>query len=497
MHLKFFRHGTGDPHRAVKYLLGDRDHNGQVRPTVKVLRGQPEIVAAVAASLATVHRYTSGMIAWAAEDNPSDAEINDVLDDFERLAFAGLDGDQYAFAAVLHGDHVHVFAARVELKTGKAMNIAPPGWRKDFDPLRDYWNHRMGWARPDDPERSRHLQPGDVQKRRLSKQKLISQEAQELGISVSDLLGATGQEVDLKTIIGDHLLRLVVEGDVKNRQDVLAVIEQYGEVTRDGEDYISIKPPQASKAERFKGALFRRDFDGAAFLRTYQKPAPSVRSAPDLVRAEAAKREMDMAIRRRAAYNIQRYPKPAPQFSPSLQPTAMGASAENLITTDLKEDTNADRDLDVIGGPPEGPAGRARAAFEGLVAAGRRAVAAVKSLEHAIESARRAFDWFEARRTRMELVLAEQRERKEILGDAARDIGAAAQGSIGAGVGTRPRVLADEDLAAAVSHCVESVQREAEHTDKVRQRLERAVGAMTSWRVGSRKSRPDAVQKSQ
>lgn len=493
MHIKFFRHGTGDPQRAVRYLLADRDHNGQVRPTVKVLRGQPEIVAAVAATSTNVHRYTSGMLAWTAEDNPSEAEIHDVLDDFERLAFAGLDEDQYAFAAVLHGDHVHVFAARVELKTGKAMNIAPPGWSKDFDPLRDYWNHRMGWARPDDPERARHLQPGDLKKRRLSKQKLISQEAQELGISVSDLLGATGEEVDLKTIIGDHLLRLVVEGDVKSRQDVLAVIEKYGEVTRAGEDYISIKPPNASKAERFKGALFRRDFDGAAFLRKYQKPAPSVRSAPDLVRAEAAKREMDEAIRRRAAYNIQRYPKPAPQFSPSLQPTAMGASAEILITTDLKEDTNADRDLDVIGGPPEGPAGRARAAFEGLVAAGRRAVAAVKSLEHAIESARRAFDWFEARRTRLELVLAEQRERQAKLGDAGCDVGAAAQGRIGSGGSSRQAIQSDSGFIDEVGRSIAAIQRAAERTDSVGQRLVQAVRSMKMSRVSGQKHRPDSM----
>ena len=44
--------------------------------------------------------------------------------------------------------------------TGKALNIAPPGHEKTFDPLRDYWNHSQGWARPDDPERFRHVQLG-------------------------------------------------------------------------------------------------------------------------------------------------------------------------------------------------------------------------------------------------------------------------------------------------------------------------------------------------
>lgn len=497
MHLKFFSYGSGDPQRAVSYLLGEKDHNGQVRPVVKVLRGQPEIVAAVAAASTNVLRYTSGMIAWSPGDQATEEEVNAVLDDFERLAFAGFEADQYSYCAVSHGDHVHFFVARLELSSGKSMNIAPPKLRLDFDHLRDYWNFRTGWSRPDDPARARHFQPGDFRKRELSDAEKVSLEAQELGISVSDLLGSTGQDVDLKVVIADNILRMVVDGSVKNRDDVRNELSSFGQVTRDGEDYISIKSHQTGKSMRFKGALFRRDFDGGTFLEAYKKPMPTERSEPDPVLAELAKRAMEAAIQRRARYNQKRYPKPTPQIRTTHLSTAADVGIINFTAQPIKEYTNADRNIVDFGGPPEGPAGRARAAFEGLVAAGRRAVAAVKSLEHAIESARRAFDWFEARRTRMELVLAEQRERKEILGDAARDIGAAAQGSIGAGVGTRPRVLADEDLAAAVSHCVESVQREAKHTDKVRQRLERAVRAMTSWRVGSRKSRPDAVQKSQ
>ncbi len=97
MHIKFLRHGTGDPYRAVRYLLADKDHNGLVRPRVKVLRGQPEIVAALVASSAHVHRYTSCVIAWAPEDRASDEEVDAVLDEFEALAFAGLDPDQYAY----------------------------------------------------------------------------------------------------------------------------------------------------------------------------------------------------------------------------------------------------------------------------------------------------------------------------------------------------------------------------------------------------------------
>ena len=45
--------------------------------------------------------------------------------------------------------------ARVDLETGKSLNIAAPGWQKTFDALRDWQNHENGWSRPDDPERAR------------------------------------------------------------------------------------------------------------------------------------------------------------------------------------------------------------------------------------------------------------------------------------------------------------------------------------------------------
>ena len=117
------------------------------------------MVAAVADSLAFKHKYTSGVIAWAPEDRPTDAQIEAVLDKFEKTAWAGLEPDRYAWSAVEHrerggGVHVHIFAARCDLETGKSLNIAPPGWQQTFGPLRDAFNHEHGWSRPDDPARA-------------------------------------------------------------------------------------------------------------------------------------------------------------------------------------------------------------------------------------------------------------------------------------------------------------------------------------------------------
>ena len=139
MLIKFLARGTGSARAAADYLLGARDAAGQLRAGVEVFRGNPHQAAAVADALAFEHKYTSGVIAWAPDDTPTDAQIEAVLDEFERTAWAGLEPDRYAWSAVVHrerggGAHVHVLAARCDLETGRSLNIAPPGWAEDVRP---------------------------------------------------------------------------------------------------------------------------------------------------------------------------------------------------------------------------------------------------------------------------------------------------------------------------------------------------------------------------
>ena len=153
MHVKFIARGTGSAKAAADYLLGERDAAGLLREGVEVRRGDPDRVAAVADSLEFEYKYTSGVIAWAPEDRPTDAQIEAVLDQFEQTAWAGLEPDRYAWSAVEHrerggGVHVHIFAARCELETGKSLNIAPPGWQQTFGPLRDAFNPSTAGAGP-------------------------------------------------------------------------------------------------------------------------------------------------------------------------------------------------------------------------------------------------------------------------------------------------------------------------------------------------------------
>ena len=127
---------------SADYLTGEQDWAGRERASVEVLVGDPHEVEALADSLDFKHQRTSALIAWAPEDNPTDGQIREVLEEFEKTAWSGLEADRYAWSAVQHRDdkggvHIHVLTARVELKTGKSLNIAPPGWERTFGALRE------------------------------------------------------------------------------------------------------------------------------------------------------------------------------------------------------------------------------------------------------------------------------------------------------------------------------------------------------------------------
>ena len=90
MHIKCVTRGTGSAQAAMDYLLGERDAAGQLRTGIEVLRGNPDLVAAVADSLDFEQKYPSVVIAWAPDNRPTAAQIGAVLDEFAKTAWAGL-----------------------------------------------------------------------------------------------------------------------------------------------------------------------------------------------------------------------------------------------------------------------------------------------------------------------------------------------------------------------------------------------------------------------
>ena len=312
MHIKFLAHGTGNPQKALDYLLAKHDHNGVPRPEVRVLRGNPKLVADLAESLSFVHRYTSGVISWHAEDDPSEEEVRAVLDDFERVAFAGMEPDQYSYAAIWHGGHVHVFAARVELRSGLSHNMAPPGRQKAFDHLRDYWNYTKGWARPDDPLRARQVQPGPMFKKNLAATRRV--EADEL-LSAFDAEPDFDSREQRKAAVVAWIRGRILANAINTREDVISSLKEVCTVNRSGKDYISIRLSPDDKPIRLKGTMFDERFDAEAIRAAEETQVDVVgigRAGPDLKAAARSKTELEEAIKRRAIYNQGRYKAPAP-----------------------------------------------------------------------------------------------------------------------------------------------------------------------------------------
>jgi len=241
MHIKFINRGTGSAKSAKEYLLQEHDHKGEIRADVQVLRGNPDHVTAVADSLEFKYKYTSGVIAWHKDDAPTDEQINQVLDDFERVAFAGLDANQYSWYAVLHEEsngakHIHVVVPRVELSTGKSMNIAPPNHQKTYDVLVDKYNTKYEWASPKDISRRKAMTTDKMQ------------------------IHANTPNAQAKKMIHEVINELVERGSIKNNTDVRNKLAEFGEITREGKDYISLKPKGFKKAIRLKGAYYEREF---------------------------------------------------------------------------------------------------------------------------------------------------------------------------------------------------------------------------------------------
>jgi len=299
MHIKFLEHGTGQVLDAVEYLLAVTDAKGERRAGVDILRGDLYQLASLADSLDFKYRYSSGMVSFHPDDMPTDKQLEALIDDFEKTAFAGLDPEQYCWGVVRHDDnlggfHLHIIIARVELRTGKSFNPAPPGWQKTFDPLRDYFNARYGWKSPDidaHPENAREIQPGH-------------RAYQDVRKAVS-----SGVEDPRQAII-EYVQTGIVSGLVKDRKDMIAYLEDAGfEIPRAGKNYITVMDSdlESDNRWRLKGALFDENFDFDRTLAAKAARRYGVDRKPDPTKAATFYRQLEQKRGERAQYNQKKY----------------------------------------------------------------------------------------------------------------------------------------------------------------------------------------------
>ena len=248
MLVKFFARGVGKGSGPVEYITRkDSPNTGQLRePSPEVIRGNPELTTQLIDGLDFQYKYNSGVLSFAVEDAPTDKDQQAIIDSFEEYAFAGINQDSYNTLWVRHthtgSDRVelHFVTPKVELDTGKSLNIAPPGWHGYFKPWQTYWNIKEDWARPDDLSRQRIYQPGY--------QALIDAERQRVGLAI---------DPDPKQQLTDYITQRIEARLITNRDHIINSFAELGlEIPRQGKNYITVVDPETNDRYRLQGGIY-------------------------------------------------------------------------------------------------------------------------------------------------------------------------------------------------------------------------------------------------
>ena len=325
MLIKFTGGGRGGGRQVAEYLTRSegRDH-----APPEVVRGDMNRTRELIDSIERQWTYTHGVLSFAVEDAPTEEQQQKCMDMFERLAFAGLDREQYDITWVRHRHtasgrtELHFVSPRMELNSGKAMNIAPPQWEHTYAPLRDALNWAHGWARPDDPERALELQRAP-------------ERAQE-GFRLRE--GRDG--------IHEYLVGLIAAEVVTDRATMVTALKEASlEVTREGRDYVTVRDPASAERFRMKGRIYERDWTYDRELDRAFAPESSDANAREREdhrsRAKEAYEQYQEAVERRSRFNSERYYRgqPADEQGPA------GIEAGQPLLVD-----GVDWDLDSVGG---------------------------------------------------------------------------------------------------------------------------------------------------
>ena len=248
MLVKFFPRGVGSGRGPVEYITRKDDPNTKTlrNPAPEVIRGNPYFTKQLIDGLDFKYKYNSGVLSFAISDAPTEQQQQALIDSMEEYAFAGIERDNYNTLWVRHthtgSDRVelHFVTPKVELDTGKSLNIAPPGWHGYFKPWQTYWNIKEDWARPDDLTRKRIYEPGY--------QALIDAEKQRAGLTASP---------DPKKQLTEYITQRIEAGLIVNRDDIIKSFTELGlDVPRQGKNYITVLNPEDNQRYRLKGGIY-------------------------------------------------------------------------------------------------------------------------------------------------------------------------------------------------------------------------------------------------
>ncbi len=245
--MRVFEYGQGRGEGPVDYVTHVNTPKRKAKPP-EMIRGNPSITKDLINSLDFEWKYCSGVFSWKHSDEVSTVQENKVMNAFEELAFAGLEKDQYNILWIrhTHAEHheLHFVIPRVELYEGKSFNPCPPNWQVQYDPLRDYYNVKHGWHRPDNPAKRKLPSPkklDEMKVRLIERRKKLN----------------TKNMMKYKEDLIEYLIFNLRHGFMKNRDEVINLIHDIGFVlNRKGKDYITPLDIASGIKFRLKNEIF-------------------------------------------------------------------------------------------------------------------------------------------------------------------------------------------------------------------------------------------------
>jgi len=262
--------------------------------TAKILEGDRELTEQLIKNNKNKLKYRSGIISFE-EKNPPKEVIDDVIKEFKRSTFAGLDREQYNLLMVEHTDtdnyHIHFYIPRVELTSGKSFN---PHWHKEDQTrllkLQDYLNAKHNLSNPFVLEKQTTLKNIDLK----SKKDVVKRQIHEV------------------------ITQQIQQGNIKNRNELIDFVKDSGlEVNRIGKNYITIK--KDDEKVRLKGAYYAETFKDIRTVTEELERAEREHIPTSQRKFRELEQELDRLIQFKAKTNREKYPSEQQQNNKELE----------------------------------------------------------------------------------------------------------------------------------------------------------------------------------
>jgi hypothetical protein len=244
MIVKFFANKKGGSVAAIDYLLNKRVETNEA----KVIVGNEELTRKLINIIQNKQKVTAGCISFE-EKSIDEALKYQLMQEFEDMLLAGLQKEQYNILWVEHTDknrlELNFVIPKIELTSKKALQ--PYYHKADLSRVetwQDLTNLKYNFTNPKDPSKSRSVNT----------------------LKTEIILTKNYESLDIE------LQRLVAVGKITSRDNLLNVIKHNNiEITRIGDEYISLKLPNSKKARRFKHDVYSYKFTSLDCLESFKQ----------------------------------------------------------------------------------------------------------------------------------------------------------------------------------------------------------------------------------